>query len=169
MALTTFYNTEWGPGREMQSTSNSLHSTWAPTPFLPGVKLSMKNNVCSTWNKISGPCLMLALESRGLSVLWDPRWHRDHQRFLFAYLRTHSSPQLFVLPMLCGRKRALHLHFHLFFKVLPHKARKSEGNESKFAAPNHCMKAKKKKINRAKSESTVFSRAPFEWQHWWLF
>lgn len=76
------YNIEGELGRDMQNKSNSLRSRQAATQFFPGMKFRMKNNVCSSRNQISGLCLTLDLESRGLSVLSAPRWHRHHQLLL---------------------------------------------------------------------------------------
>lgn len=76
------YNIEWEPRREVQNKNNSLHSRQAPTQFSPDTKLSMKNNVRSSRNKISGTCLTLDLESGVLGVLSTPIWHRHHRLFL---------------------------------------------------------------------------------------
>lgn len=136
---------EWEPGREEQSKSNSLRSRQAPTPFFPGVRLSMKNNVCSSRNKISGPCLMLDLESRGPSVPSAPRWHRHHQLFLLVsnLLTENTLKPVAVCAAYFMWKEESFSHFQLLFKV-HHKARKSEGNETMFPAHNHCMQAKNK-------------------------
>lgn len=132
---------QWEPGREALIKSNSLCSRQAPNPSFPGMKLSMKNNVHSS-NKISDPHLTPDLESRGLSVLSAVRRHRrPHAVLPMSNWLTEKAlkPTATHGTCFCGRRRASHLHFQLLFKLLPHKARKSEGKETMFPAHNHSI------------------------------
>lgn len=141
----------------MQNKSNSLRSRRAPTPFSPGMKLSMKNNVRSSRNKISGTCLTLDFESKGLSVLSAPRWQRYHQLFLLTSNRltentqTHSSSchlfyvegrDLFTYTSSCFSKSFI--------------TKQGNQKEMKQCSLHTITVCKQKKINTAKISSQYF-------------